>query len=914
MTVAAVVLAAAITLFETTTFRPRFVTSAQADARLLAELLVPALEFDDERTAALQLASLARRPEFAGALIQLPDGRLFAAKDSVRRAREKTLLPPNGPEARIDGRVVTVIEPIRGQDGLLGWLRLEIELPTAGKRLYYYGIFALAAVASLAVLAALLSYVLRRAVAEPVEILLRATQAVSEKKDYALRVPVEGRDEFGRLADAFNEMLSALGERDAESRRHQRRLARHNRGLVEIAQAELAVEGEPGSQLRIILAILSRAHEVRRVGLWLFNEDDTRLRCAAAYDAVDETYQSGAELAVAEAPEFFEALRRDPVLAITDVAGAPLAEPLSAGQLKPAGITALLVVPVRRHGRLVGALWHEHAGAPRRWESEEINFASAVSDRVVLILEGEELRVAQVAVREVEARYQQMVEAAPDAIFTLDGEARIREPNSALNRLTGWPPEHWDGRTLAESVREADRADARQAVETVAQNGERRVVTLAFVKADGGEVALECFLVPGRAGSGRYDVLCVGRDQTERLAGLDARARLEDQLRQSQKMEAVGTLAGGIAHDFNNILTAILGNLQLIDEELPAGHGSRRYVKNSLGATYRARDLVRQILTFSRRQEARRSPVGLAGILKEALGLLRASLPSSIEIVCHCDPDTPPILADETQIHQVIMNLATNAFHAMEPNGGKLEITVRVREAGAEERRRHPQLREGEQVVLAMTDTGCGMDAVTQERLFEPFFTTKPQGKGTGLGMAVVHGILEAHEARVAVRSAPGEGTTFSVFFPPWRTETEEGIRVPEGESREWPQGKAGRSVLLVDDESAVVEIAEILLRRNGFQVRCFGDPREALAEFVKDPEAYDLLLTDLTMPHMSGIELAGYLRALNPRLRVLIMTGYGGDHDTSSFAAAGIMGSLQKPFSSDELFARIEDVLKSAG
>ncbi len=910
VTVAAVVLVLSITLYETTTFRPRFVTGARADARMLADLLVPALEFSDDRTAAAQLASLERRPEVSASAIFLVDGTLFASRHRVAAARFDRPPAASAPPVAVVGRVVTVVERIEGVNGELGLLCMRIDLPTVARRFADHGIFVLASVVSLGVLAVLLSYVLRRAVSGPVETLVEAARVVSEKKDYALRVPVTGRDEFGRLAEAFNEMLQAIGTRDAARHRHEMRLARYNSGLVELAQVEMTAPDDPERRLRLILSILCRVHRVRRVGFWVLDEGGTQLRCSAGYDREEDRHFSGDLLRVEEAPTYFAALRSETVLAISETATDPIVAELRPGYLEPEGITSMLDLPVHRNGRLIGVLCHEHTGPARRWESQEINFASAVSDRVVFVLESEDLRAAQLALQDSEARYREMVEAAPDAIFTIDRHGRVREPNSALGRLTGWPEQRWREINWEEALVAEDRVTAAAAFAEVTFTGAPKVVTIRFVRPTGDPVALECFLAPRRQTAGPGAVLCVGRDQTERLGALAARARLEEQLRHAQKMEAVGTLAGGIAHDFNNILTALLGNLELIGLELPARHEARPFLQNTLQATHRAKDLVRQILTFSRRQESRRRPVRLADTVGEALGLLRASLPASIEIVSRNNPATPPILADETQIHQVVMNLATNAFHAMETTGGRLTVEVGMGAVGEPDRVRHPQLSAGEFVVLAVEDTGCGMDEATLGRLFEPFFTTKAQGRGTGLGMAVVHGILQTHEARVAVESAVGRGTSFRIYFPPWR----EAAVVAPAPGRVAVGASRSGLVLLVDDERPVLQVADLLLRRQGFTVRGFLDPRDAIREFEERPAAFDLIVTDLTMPYLGGLDLVRRVRTRRPDLPALIMTGYGGDHDARTFSAAGVCGPLQKPFTADAFNEAVALALRGLG
>jgi len=903
VSVTAVLMALSIGLYETMTFRPRFVAEARNNARMMAELLVPALEFDDERTAAIQLAALARGRAAVSSAIYRKDRALFVSNGNV--ADQFFGGQENKASWRwISNDRVVVIEPIEGPLGLLGWLRIELQLTGTLRRLQDYGVFALASLISLSALALMLSFVLRRAVSGPVMGLMDAAQAVSEKKDYSLRVPVAGGDEFGRLAAAFNDMLATLGTIDVERHRREAMLARHNRGLVELAQMEAKATEDAGSQIDVFLRILCRVHQIRRASFWSLEQGGTRLKCVIGYDSELNRSFSGSLLDEAEVPLYFAALRTQPVIVVPDIKKALVDENLRSRYCEPLNVGSILDVPVWRDGILVGVICDEHVGGPREWDTQEINFSAAVSDRVILIYERERLRAAQKALGDSEARYREMVEAAPDAIFTLDSRGFIGEPNKALEQITGWHPEHWRDVTFADAVRIEDRQLAEQVRLSVAQGGAAKVVTLYIRKADGGTVALECFLAQRQRTLGMGSVLCVGRDQTQRLAASAEQTRLEELLRKSQKLEAVGKLAGGIAHDFNNILVALTGNLRFIGDELSIGHPALPYLEKTLLATQRARDLVRQILTFGRGHESLRKPVSIEEVVREAYGLLRASLPASISIQLRFAPKTPNVLADASQLHQVIMNLATNAFHAMEAQGGVLTIEVEPGEVKESDRAIYPQLKVGRHIILSVSDNGCGMDEKVQMHLFEPFFTTKAQGRGTGLGMAVVHGILESHESTITVQSAPGKGTTLRLYFPVH----ELSLALPETVVLPIPNPPTiqGQRLLLVDDESMVIQIFEMLLKRKGYRPDAFSDPREALVAFESAPDEYALILTDLTMPHLSGLDFAQKIRAIRPKIPIIIMTGYGGDH-TSSFAIAGISETLLKPFSAEDLIAAVE-------
>jgi len=381
-----------------------------------------------------------------------------------------------------------------------------------------------------------------------------------------------------------------------------------------------------------------------------------------------------------------------------------------------------------------------------------------------------------------------------------------------------------------------------------------------------------------------------------RIQAEEAKAKLEDQLRRAQKMEALGTLAGGIAHDFNNILTAIVGNVALAEMALPPDHPARGFIGEVSKATQRATDLVRQILTFSRQKEQERKVIHLEPVVKEVRKLLRAALPSTIDIRLDVEPNLPSVLADASQIHQVLMNLATNAGHAMREHGGLLQIQLSRFQVTPELMHLVPDLREAPYIRLQVSDTGHGMEAKTVERIFDPFFTTKAPGEGTGLGLAVVHGIVKNHDGAITVYSQPGKGTTFHVYFPV----TEEAATTPAA-SAPVPHGQ-GQRILFVDDEPALARVAEIVLRRLNYVVTACTKPAEALAQFRAHPENFDAVITDLTMPGTTGLELARQLLEIRPNVPILLVTGFSGTLTHEMVQQRGIRDLLLKPFTPDSL------------
>ena len=390
-------------------------------------------------------------------------------------------------------------------------------------------------------------------------------------------------------------------------------------------------------------------------------------------------------------------------------------------------------------------------------------------------------------------------------------------------------------------------------------------------------------------------------DVTERRA-------LENQLRQAQKMESMGTLAGGIAHDFNNILAAMVGFGYLLQQDTTDNPEAQESVAEILQAANRAKDLVRQILTFSRQREQRPEIIRLEVVVKEALKLLRASLPAHMKIELHLAAEAPAVLADPTQVYQVVMNLATNALHAMEDRPGRLTVSLEPALPNAELRLAHPELKPALYARLTVADTGTGMDAVIMERIFDPFFTTKPVGKGTGLGLSVVLGIVKSHDGVITVESQVGVGTTFRVYFPA-QTQTS-----AAAETAAQPAGRGhGQRILFVDDEPALTSVSQKQLLRLNYQVATAESALEALRRARENPAQFDLVITDLTMPELSGVELARQIHSLRPELPIILVSGYSASVNAETLREVGIQEVLEKPVSWTALAAAVQRVLRSA-
>ena len=396
---------------------------------------------------------------------------------------------------------------------------------------------------------------------------------------------------------------------------------------------------------------------------------------------------------------------------------------------------------------------------------------------------------------------------------------------------------------------------------------------------------------------------------SQKQAQIDKEA-LEAQLRQSQKMEAIGTLAGGIAHDFNNILGAILGYGELALQESAHQSALRRYLDNVMHATERAKMLVERILGFSRSGLGDREPVNVQGVIVETLDLLEASLPPEIRLERHIDAGDAAVMGDATYLHQVAMNLCTNAIHAMEHRGGVLRVGLQLAQLHEGLTLSRGSLVPGHYVRLTVGDTGAGIEAAVVDRIFDPFFTTKQTGEGTGLGLSVVHGIVTDLGGAIRVETAPGKGTTFEIWLP-----VAGEIPAPAAEADRALRRGNGEIIMIVDDERPLVELAEEIVAQVGYEPVGFNASRAALDAFRAAPHRFDAVITDEAMPELTGIELARRVREIRPAMPVILMTGYGSAELMSEAARIGVSEVLRKPLRRADLadaLARVLDIRAS--
>ncbi|GIX49678.1 MAG: hypothetical protein KatS3mg131_3889 [Candidatus Tectimicrobiota bacterium] len=541
-------------------------------------------------------------------------------------------------------------------------------------------------------------------------------------------------------------------------------------------------------------------------------------------------------------------------------------------------------MPLLVKGRVTGALGVGDA-AGRTFTPEEMRLAVAFANQAALALEQARLY----------ARLQRtgdfllsVIDHSADAILTTDLHGRITFCSPSAAELFGCRCEELVGQAMAAFYR-GGRAEAEGVMRRLRAEGTLRDYETVLRTRDGREVEVSASISLLRNLKGEVTgTLGILKD-------ISARKRLEAQLRQAQKMEAIGTLAGGIAHDFNNILAAIMGYAELAQQDVPEQSPPWHHLQEVLRGCQRARDLIRQILAFSRQGEAERRPVALHQLCRETLRLLRAALPATVTLREHLEEGT--VLADPTQLQQVLLNLGSNAGHAMREGGGELEVRLETVQVEAPLAATHPALHPGPYLCLTVRDTGTGMPPQVLERIFDPFFTTKAPGEGTGLGLATVHRIVSDHGGAILVESTPGRGTTFRVYLP-----RHEGTAASEAAPAALSGGQ--ERVLFVDDEQALAALGGELLSRLGYQVVVCSDSRAALEVFRAQPQRFDVVVTDQTMPHLTGEALARELRRLRPDIPLILCTGLGFERAEDADAV------LLKPYSAADLAQAIRRAL----
>jgi len=552
-----------------------------------------------------------------------------------------------------------------------------------------------------------------------------------------------------------------------------------------------------------------------------------------------------------------------------------------------------------------------HPGGSVHWlqaRGRLLGAADGASSRMVgFVLDVTDRRQAEAELQRQTVLLDELIASAPEAIIMYDADWCVVRVNREFTRMFGYTPEETVGADVARRLVPDERAAEFQDARHRLSRGEHLSIETVCKRKDGSLFHVSVLGAPIWVGGERIGAFVIFRDITEGKLAEAEQARLQSRLRQAEKMEAVGRLAGGIAHDFNNILGGILGYGEMVFEEAAEGTPMKRYARNVLAGANRARDLVDQILTYSRSQRAKRVPVEIDRIISETLELVRGSLPAGITLDLALPAAPLVVIGDPTQLHQIVMNLCTNAIHAMR-GAGTLHVALAPADISAERVLAHGTLAPGRYVQLTVADTGSGMDAATLARVFEPFFTTKEVGRGTGLGLSLVYGIVTDSGGAIHVASELGRGSTFEIYLP----RVEARASVAEAAGGPVPRGN-GERVLLVDDEEPLTVMTAEVLAQLGYEAAPFTDGRAALAAFEETPEAFQVVVTDEVMPALTGTELARRVRRLRPDLPIVLVSGYSGPILTQQALGAGVSELLKKPVQSRELAAALARVLRRA-
>jgi two-component system, cell cycle sensor histidine kinase and response regulator CckA len=498
-----------------------------------------------------------------------------------------------------------------------------------------------------------------------------------------------------------------------------------------------------------------------------------------------------------------------------------------------------------------------------------------------------------------------IINSSLDAIICVDRDQRILVFNPTAATLFRCPADQAIGQLLITFVPDAVRALSYSDITSHAQLGEMSGTT-----TEGDTVPLDISLSFDHQPDG--DIITLfARDLTAQKKMEAHRTALESQLRESQKMQAIGTMAGGIAHDFNNIISAILGNVELAREDACLDSAVSTSLTEIDKAARRARDLVRQILTFSRNEPPHRVSLQLADVVVETARLLKVTLPPQVDLIMEIDPQTPAVMADATQIEQVLLNLCTNAIYAIGKRKGTIRVELGYSLRGLTDPSERRSGLRGQHIKLTVIDTGSGMSEAVLQRVFEPFFTTKPVGQGTGLGLSVVHGIMRAHQGSVRVESSPGKGSSFTLYFPvPSEITPRNAAALATPQTSASKMAGNGQKVMYVDDDEALVFLVRRLLTRRGYAVSTFTNPKLALETLRADPTHADLLVTDFNMPGYSGVDLIRDVALILPKLPTALASGYVTPEIERDALAAGAKALIHKPNDIEELCNTVQKLL----
>lgn len=736
----------------------------------------------------------------------------------------------------------------------------------------------------------------------------RAFQEVNAKKattlfEYTLDVPAGHKEYESRVSPLTDSKLSITirditDQKNTQKALHEvgERADRQRQALADLTESATMNSDQLSVALGVLTEQVSKALTVERVSVWLVLNSGEEMHCIEQYEASKGTHSEGAVLITKNYPQYWNALRDNSHISADDARTHPDTIEFLDDLLLPLGITSMLNSGIQLEGKLKGVLCIEHTGPQRTWHYDEQSFANTASAIAAQIMSNIHRKHAEAAKEEYYARSAGVIDRSIDAIITVDENGIIESLNPATTTLFG----HEEKELLNQSAHilfsEAFHEQHEGFLEKYRTEKTESLASLVW-ESEGAHRDGTIFPI-------RISTTEIKFGDKTLLASvihdLKYEYELKEQLLQSQKMDSLGTLAGGIAHDFNNILQSILGFSSLAlrnTKENPKK--TTDYLKEIEKGGHRAANLVEQILTFSRKSEISLKAIPLQEIIEDALKFIRSSTPATIGIESSIDHECAQVMANETQVRQMVINLSTNAMHSMEKmTGGMLTITLESLVADTPIETLTGTLEAGEYVQLSVADTGTGIDHDELQRIVDPFFTTKEPGKGTGLGLSMVYGISAAMGGGMFIDSEVSEGTTVRIFFPKYTAGPE--AKKPSLAQSSNHQGSG--CVLLVDDEEPITKLLGLWLNSHGFSAQAFNDPIAALTALEANPEAFDLAIFDYTMPEMTGIDLAHRALALNPKLSIILGTGLMDASAIDEDLPPNITEVMKKPLDLDEL------------
>jgi len=717
----------------------------------------------------------------------------------------------------------------------------------------------------------LVSYLFGRRIAKPLAMLNKATEKIG-KGDFKYRIGVKGKDEFGNLAQSFNNMASKLQQTTTS-------IVELEHEITERKQAEEALVNEKDLSEAIIESIPGM--------LYVYDDQGNHIRHNKRHEEM--TGYSAEELSHLNPLSWYD--DKADILRVESVINDVFTK--GYGQVE---------APMRiKNGE---KLMMHFTGSKLVMNGKKyfVGVGTDISER----------KQSEVALRE---RTKDLGERVKELNCLYNISNLVEKPDISLDELmqasvdlippSSQYPEITCSRILLEDKEyktENFKDTNWEQSSDILVHGRRMGVLKVCYLEEKPETDEEPFLKEERnlikAIAGRLGHII------ERIRAEEERKQLQDKLQQSQKMEAVGTLAGGIAHDFNNILAVIFGNVELASDDIPDWNPASKSLKAIHQASIRAKDMVKQLLAFSRKSDQESKPLNMTPVIKESMKMLRTAIPSSVDFSVKISDEPCNIMGDATQMNQIMMNLVTNAAHAMSESGGGLEVTLEKTFLQKEEVCFDWVLSPGAYVSLKVRDTGEGIDPGIIDRIFDPYFTTKEVGKGTGMGLSVIHGIVKSHDGGIRVESEVGKGTVFEIYFPALEKMIEE-EKEPDGEIK-----GGSESILFVDDEQTMVDLNRQRLERLGYQVKSTTKPVEALEWFKANPEQFDVIITDMTMPRMTGDRLAAEVLKIRPQMPVIICTGYSERMSAKKAESLGVRKYIEKPIDIRNLAAALREVL----